>query len=414
MGQSTTAFRNLLYPLLLITRKPAAGVNRAPHRLSVWLGTAVIAALGTLGLGAENFPEPLPAESTAAVSSVATPYPKSFALVHDFGFGSLIDSAFSVVDTETRTFEGMLSGGNFATVNWSAKRGEIYVGETYYSRGTRGERSDLLSIYDMANLSLIKEVELPKKRAAIVVHKNAVAMTDSGRFMLVFNLNPGTSVSVVDLNSREFVGEIATPGCSLIYPTRKHDFFMLCGDGSLLNISLNNKGQEKSRERSEPFIDIDQDPLSEKASKVDGNWHFISFKGDVQPVISGRRGAVAGESWPLTSGAERDVHWRPAGWHWTAANSTKLWVGMTPNGYDGSHKDPATQVWLFDTRTQKRLKQIELNTMGLSIDVTLEDQPRLLVVNIEGALDVYDATSGEYLRSVYDLGASPYQVHRLH
>lgn len=98
----------------------------------------------------------------------------------------------------------MISDGNFATANWSVERGEIYIGETFYSRGTRGESSDLLSVYDMENPRLIKEVELPKKRAAIVVHINAVANTKSGRFMLVFNLNPGTSVSEVDLVFENF------------------------------------------------------------------------------------------------------------------------------------------------------------------------------------------------------------------
>ncbi len=363
---------------------------------------------------AQEFPEPLPAESTNSVASLKTPYPKNYALVHDFGFGSLIDSAFAVVDTNTSAFKGMLSGGNFATANWSVERGEIYIGETYYSRGSRGTRTDLLSIYDMENLSLIKEVELPQKRAAIVVHKNAVAMTKSGRFMLVFNLNPGTSVSVVDLNSREFVGEISTPGCSLIYPTVKHDFFMLCGDGALLNLSLDDNGKETSRKRSEPFIDIDNDPLSEKASQVAGDWHFISFKGDVQPVASNSDGATPGAPWSLTNKKERNANWRPAGWHWTGTNGNNLWVGMTPNGYDGSHKDPNTEVWLFDTVKKKRLERIELKTMGLSIDVSLEDKPKLLVVNIEGSLDIYDAMSGDYLRSIHDLGASPYQVHRLH
>ncbi len=402
---------------------PARGLSRSrglatalrlPARGAALTALAALSALTAPPSFSQDFPEPLAIESTASVARIDTPYPKSYALVHDFAFGSLIDSAFSVVDTKTREFKGMLSGGNFATANWSAKRGEIYIGETFSSRGTRGKRSDLLSIYDMENLSLLKEVELPEKRAAIVVHKNAVAMTDSERFMLVFNLNPGTSVSVVDLDSREFVGEISTPGCSLIYPTQNHDFFMLCGDGSLLNLSLDNSGKEISRSRSEPFIDIDNDPLSEKASKVAGDWHFISFKGDVRPVKSAATGGAPEKLWSLTTEAERKANWRPAGWHWTAARDNNLWVGMTPNGYEGSHKDPNTEVWLFDTLKQQRTGRIKLNTMGLSIDVSLEEKPRLLVVNVEGSLDVYDAMSGEYLHSIHDLGASPYQVHRLH
>jgi len=49
----------------------------------------------------------------------------------------------------------------------------------------------------------------------------------------------------------------------------------------------------------------------------------------------------------------------------------------------------------------------------MAIDVSLEDEPRLLVVNAAGALDVYNAQTGEYQNSILDLGASPYQVHRL-
>ena len=360
---------------------------------------------------AEEFPEPLPVESTNSVASIATPYPKSFALVHDFGYGSLVDSAFSLVDVANGRFMGMMSAGNFATGNISSARQEIYIGETYYSRGTRGERSDLVTVYDMKSLDRLAEIEIPKKRAGIVVQKSGTAITTSGKFYLVFNLTPGTSVSVVDLDSRTFVGEIPTPGCSLVYPTVDHNFFMLCGDGKLLHIELDDSGKLASQSKSEQFIDIDADPLSEKSSLVGSTWQFISYQGDVQPIGSD---AVPGERWSLASKRERRKNWRPAGWHWTAGHPDgRLWVGMTPNGYEGSHKDPATEVWVFDVAKQKRLARFELNTMGLSIDVTLEETPRLLVVNIEGALDVYDASTGEYQRSIYDLGASPYQVHRL-
>ena len=156
----------------------------------------------TLGLAgalahAQEFPEPLPPEPIPSVASLATPYPASFAVVHDFGFGSLPDSAFSLVDTATGRFKGMMSAGNFATLSISTERGELYVGETYYSRGTRGDRTDLISVYDMATLDRLAEIELPDKRAAIVVQKYATAVTASGRFLVVFNFTPATSVSVV-------------------------------------------------------------------------------------------------------------------------------------------------------------------------------------------------------------------------
>jgi methylamine dehydrogenase heavy chain len=359
----------------------------------------------------ERFPDPLPVEPIPAVATLATPYPDSYVLVHDFGFGSLIDSAFSLVDVSSGRFKGMISAGNFATVAISAPRQEIYVGETYYSRGTRGQRSDLVTVYDMENLTRIEEIELPPKRAAIVVQKSATGITERGRFLLVFNFTPATSVSVVDLEARRFIAEIPTPGCNLVYPTEGNDFFMLCGDGKLLGLSLDDAGNLVSETKSRTFIDIDADPLSEKASRVGQTWYFISFKGYVQPI--GPALSIE-ERWSLTSEAERADNWRPAGWHWTAGHSSgRLWVGMTPNGYEGSHKDPAAEVWLFDVKTRQRIARLPLKNPALSIDVTREDEPRLLVVSATGSLDVYDAMSGQYQRSIYDLGASPYQVHHM-
>ncbi len=399
-----------------LCKHEVGNVNKQPGSLGR-LAKVALFAIGAVSLGAGSlvhaaeFPDPLPIESTRSVAKLATPYPGSYAMVHDFGFGSLIDSAFSLVNTDDGRFKGMISGGNFATANISSARQEIYIAETYYSRGTRGERSDLVTVYDMENLDRVAEIEIPKKRAGIVVQKSGTAITESGKFYLVFNLTPGTSVSVVDLDTKTFVGEIQTPGCSLIYPTVDHNFFMLCGDGKLLHIRLDEDGKVASQDKSDQFIDIDADPLSEKSSKVGADWQFISFQGDVQPISAA---AVPGKRWSLTSKRERRKNWRPAGWHWTAGHPDgRLWVAMTPNGYEGSHKDPATEVWLFDVTKQKRFARFEMNTMALSIDVTLEDEPRLLVVNIEGSLDVYNASTGEYQRSIHDLGASPYQVHRM-
>jgi len=373
-----------------------------------------VLATFVLTTNAAEFDKPLSVEPTNSVARIATPYPLSYAVVQDFAFGSLPDSAFSVVNTADGTFKGMMSAGNFATFGLSTARQEFYIAETYFSRGTRGDRSDLVAIYDMENLSLLAEVEIPLKRAGIVTNKNASMVTESGKFFLVFNLTPGTSVSVIDLDTRTFVGEVATPGCSLAYPTKEHEFFMLCGDGALLNIALNDDGSVKSRAKSAPFINIDEDPLSEKASKVAGNWHFVSYLGDVQPIGAKDEKATPTERWSLTSAEEREANWRPAGWHQTAGHPNgHLWVIMTPNGYEGSHKDPGPEVWLFDTKQQKRLKRLKLKTPALSIDVSVEEHPNLLVVNAAGALDIYDANSGEYKRSIYDLGASPYQVHRM-
>ena len=356
----------------------------------------------------------LQSEPVPNVVTLPVPYPTTYAMVHDLAFGSLIDSSFSLVDTETRRFKGMLSAGQFATLNHSVGRGEFYVGETIHSRGTRGTRQDLVAIYDFANLQLQAEIELPPRRANTVINLANAALTADEQFLLVWNQNPGTSVTVIDLDERAVAGEIAAPGCSLVYPDQTGGFVMLCGDGKLLAVTLDAAGAEAGRWSSEAFNDIDNDPLSEKAAKVAGVWHFVSYQGQVQPIgVSGNTPRIL-KKWWLTSAEQRADNWRPAGWHWTAGHDAgRLWVGMTPDGYQGSHKDPAPEVWLFDTDTGDRTARFELRVPALSLGASKHDEPALLVVNVEGQLDVYDGLTGAWLRAIGALGETPYMVHAI-
>lgn len=373
---------------------------------------AVGAAL-LIAVSGSGFAE-LPVEKIPNIETLATPYPPTYAMVHDFAFGSLIDSSFGLVDTETRRFKGMLSAGQFATINHSVARQEFYVGETIHTRGSRGERQDVIAIYDFENLALVGEIDLPPKRMNVVINKGSTGITSDGKFLLVFNMNPTTSVSVINLDERKFVGEIAMPGCMLLYPDMNGGFFSLCGNGGLVSVQLDDDGKEASRWSSDAFNDIDADPLSEKAERINGVWQFVTYDGEVQPIdVRGARPAL-GERWWLTNQAERSDNWRPAGWHGKAAHqSGRLWVGMTPDGYNGSHKDPAPEVWRFDVAKQKREGRITLKVPALSITVSAEEKPKLLVVNIEGSLDVYDALSGDYVHSIHQLGETPYMVHSI-
>lgn len=360
-------------------------------------------------LRAELPPEPIP-----NVMSLAVPYPDSYAVVHDFAFSGLIDSKFSLVDTRTQRFKGMMSAGQFATLDWSMQRRKFYVGETIHTRGSRGTRQDLITVYDFENLSVVKEIELPPRRMNVVVNESATAITPDDRFLLVFNLNPATSVTVVDLEQEAVVNEIQMPGCTLIYPQASGGYFSLCGNGGLMSIGMDAQGRETSRWSSPVFNDIDADPLSEKAALIGGVWYFITYAGEVQPVDTSVGEPAIMPRWWLTTEAEREANWRPAGWHGKAAHAQgMLWVAMSPDGYNGSHKDPAAEVWLFDVKSQQRKARIALKVPALSIAASDGAQPRLLVVNIEGSLDVYDGLSGAYIHSINAMGDTPYFVHAI-
>jgi hypothetical protein len=114
------------------------------------------------------------------------------------------------------------------------RRREIYQAETYYTRGTRGERTDIVSITDALTLQPKGEVVIPPKRCEHTSWVAGSALSDDGRFFAVFNMNPGTSLSIVDVIERRFVAEIDTPGCSLVYAAGPRRFLSLCADGTAL------------------------------------------------------------------------------------------------------------------------------------------------------------------------------------
>lgn len=358
----------------------------------------------------------LPAEPISPDQSIelATPYPASYVMAHDFSFSALIDATFALVDIDTGEFKGMLSAGQFATLSYSLKRQKFYVGETVHSRGNRGTREDLVAVYDFAHLKLQKDIVLQPKRSNSVTLKNSTAVTADDRFLLVFNMSPATSVTVIDLDTESIVNEFDAPGCYLMYPDLQGDFFMLCGNGSLLAVDLDDTGQVVASTVSPTFNDIDKDPLSEKASLVGDSWYFVTYAGEVQPIkVSGDKPEILPRWW-TTSTAERAENWRPAGWHGTAGSGHAdglLWIAMTPKGYPGSHKDPATEVWLFDTKKQSRLARFPLKTPAISIGVTGAAEPRLVVANVESALDIYDGRTGKHVNTIRGIGESPYQVY---
>ena len=375
------------------------GRRRRAFLLIAWLVPAAVLA-------------ELPVEPIPNVETLDVPYPPSYAVVHDFAFSGLIDSKFALVDTNSRRYLGMMSAGQFATIDISVPRQRFYVGETVHTRGARGTRQDVVAIYDFENLGLVGEIDIPTKRMNVVVNQSATGITSDDRFLLISNMNPATSVTVIDLESETVAGEIPTPGCTLAYTQANGGFFSLCGNGGLLAITLDDKGVEDGRWSSQPFNDIDADPLSEKAAYIDGVWYFVSYGGTVQPIDTRGDQPELLAAWSVTTPEERAANWRPAGWHGKGGNDEgRMWVAMTPDGYNGSHKDPATHAWLFDVATGKRLVTTELKVPGLSIALSGGDTARLLVVNIEGALDVYDGETGAYVHTIKALGDTPYMVH---
>lgn len=321
----------------------------------------------------------------------------------------------------------------------SKSRGEFYVVESVYARGHRGPRTDLVTIYDAATLAVLGDVEIPPIAAETGSGVALADILDGGDFLVVFNQSPA-SVSVVDLRVRKFAGSIDTAGCASVYPTGPRSFGMLCGDGTALHVRLDDTGAQTGMERSEPFFDVVEDPLTEKGVRIGDRWLFASFEGNVHDVQFAGEAPTPAEPWPLFSESERDDGWRIGGvQHLALHRATGRLYSIVHRGGPGSHKDPGTDIWVYDISTKSRVQIIVAPSLILSfvrpflglerasfgfrvlttilswfpgpgvhsVVVTQDDEPLLFVRHSDlGALGVLDARTGAPLREIEEIGIS--------
>lgn len=351
----------------------------------------------------------LPSETDKGPSVTVLGKPsKHWVWVCDLVFPHMADGMAFLIDGDTGRYLGTLSTGwGFVRVLLPRDDKLIYSPEIYFSRGTRGKRTDVVTIYDARTLSPVKEIQIPPKRSANMPMMANAALTDDDRYLLVYNFTPAQSVTVVDMKSQTFVREVETPGCALIYPTGPRSFFSVCGDGALSLAQLDDSGNV-TVVRSTPVFSLGKDPVTEKAVRIGKIWYFVSFNGQIYPVNATGTHAAVEATWWLTSEAERKQGWRPGGLQQMAVDSHAHLYAIMHRGGLETHKDPGKDVWVYDVATHKRVRQIALNNLASSIQLTSDDQPLLFSMFIDKpVLDIYDAADGRLLRSVDQLGTTP-------
>lgn len=369
----------------------------------------------------------LPAEPMNVVRTLPVPYPPHWILVHDGAFFHMSDGKVLVLDADATTppaqFKGMLNSAFMGSFAVAPARRELLVAESFHSRGQRGERTDVLTIYDPATLAPTGEVVLPGgKRFSGMPERHALQLIDGERLALVFNLTPATSVSVVDLEQRALLSEVPIPGCSLMYPTGRRGFSSLCGDGAMLSVQLAADGTVAKETRTRAVWNVDKDPLFEKPVIRDGMAYFPTFHGQLLPVDLRGEVAKPGKAWSLLDDADREGGWRPGGWQFLDTDHTgNLYLLFHPEGADGTHKNPGVEVWVYDLKKHKRLRRITLQNPAVSIAITRDEAPLMIASALAShemvshgtfSLDVYDVASGNYLHSMTNVGyETPFVVY---
>lgn len=354
-------------------------------------------------------------EPGGVIKTLPESWPAHWIIIQDGAFFHMNNGKYIVIDADSddaaKRYKGSFDGSFISQFYQAETKPEMYVSETFYSRGTRGVRTDVVTIYDKTTLAPVDEIVIPPKRASQMPMNYHMQLVDDEKIGLVYNFTPATSVTVLDMENREVLSEIPTPGCSLVYPMAGRAFASICTDGSMLSVQLDDEGNEASTDRTDVFFDANGDALIEKAAMVNGVAYFPTFLGRMFPVDLRGDTIQVGEPWSLLG--RRDDGWRPGGLSVTGTDAQGLiYVLMHPEGYEGSHKDPGTEVWVFNPRSKRRVERIVLELPAISIGLTRDDDPLLVATNINLEVDVYDVDSGEYLRTLSDIGAeTPFMLH---
>ncbi len=377
----------------------------------------------------------LPVEPTPAVRSLPAAYPESVVFVVDGNFFGMESGKVVIVDVgdETDHHRGAIGAAQFGYFAAAKTRPELYVAETFYERGHRGKRTDVLTIYDKATLNAVGEVVLPGgKRAQTLTERGAFQLSADERFAYVYNFTPASSVTVVDLEKRRVVGDVDIPGCTHAFALKAGGFASLCGNGAVVSTKLDRNGKKVGQTMSAPFNDIDNEPMFTRPAVIDGVAYFPTYHGKIQEIDLNGAEAVVGDAWPVEASAaeepkkkswrdkipgfgkkDRVAHkWLPSGWQLaTSDDAGRLYLLMRQTESIDDHDTGGNQVWVIDPKTRKVLNKIDLRSDGMLIEVTAGDDPYLVSLNLDMSLDVLKADTGEFVRRIGgQLAMTPFAI----
>jgi methylamine dehydrogenase heavy chain len=345
--------------------------------------------------------------STAAPADLAVEHPGVVELKPDNGHrlyiadktppAHAVDSKIRIINGDDFSILGQVTNGSFGSFSISADRKTLFDATSFFSRGDHGIRTEVLEYYDTTTLKPRGETILLNKRAMSNQYSVFVVESAESKYLMLQNATPASSISIVDLGTKSLLSEIPTAGCFGVYASAKipGKFSTLCGDGTALTIEFDPAGKETGRKRSAALFDPEKDALFISGVKMNDKTIFISFLGNVHVIDFSGDAATQDSPWTFIGAKEKAAHWRPGGYSNIAYSpyNGQLYLGMHPDGQEGSHKTPAAEIWKIDLA--KHLVTGRVKSDGANyMQVSKETQPLLFTVNvtaaIQGSISRYD------------------------
>lgn len=361
--------------------------------------TKVISSLVLLALATTLGGVPAGAQESETSDVVKLEPPKpEWVFVHS----SFASEGTTIYDTKTGKMKGMVNTSENSDLALDPAGKYYYVSETIWSKGNRGTRQDLVTVYDAIDLKLQTEITIPD-RILVGDRKQNFVISDDGKWGFVYNLSPASSVNVVDLAKRKFLKTIELPGCAALIPNRAVGFSALCSDGSMATVTV--AAAKPQIVHSAPFFSATDDPIFEnfQYDKAKQETVMMSYTG---LIYSAKMGATPTISEPYSiQGAAGyapagtkplGVAWYPGGRQPMALHrpSGQLYVLMHMGEY-WSHKAGAEEVWVLDLASRKVVKRLPLKEPMVHIEVTQAAEPMIFLNEDEGTGIILDPKTGK-------------------
>lgn len=336
------------------------------------LGLAATAACAVFAHAADLAPE------TVGVATIPPAMHRVY--VADPALPHMPDGRIYVLDAKDMKLKGMMEAGFAGMMVAAPAKHKVYVATSFYSRLSRGTRTDVIQVYDESTLSVVDEIPLPTTRAQALPYRNLFQPSSDGSLLFIQNATPATSVTIVDIAAKRAF-EAPGPGCYGLYPALKNPlrFATLCGDGTAVTYTIGADRASTKLKSSAKFFDPQGDALYSTAEKDTDGYVFLSYSGKftrvsvdgdvVQPL--GTVDATAGVS-----------GWAPGGYQPFAYDpqSGVAYMLMHDKATEGSHKNPSVEIWSYDLKSKKLLARSPAPGL-ISITIGASDPDALFAID---------------------------------
>ena len=86
------------------------------------------------------------------------------------------------------------------------------------------------------------EIPIPG-RMLIGNRTHNLVITSDGKKALIYNMQPSSSVNVVDLDKRAFEQKIELPGCATMLTNTINGFSALCSNGTMATVAMDGQAR---------------------------------------------------------------------------------------------------------------------------------------------------------------------------